>query len=377
VGDANTKILFVITGLAVGGAETQLVRVAKRLKQRGWDARVVTLMSPRAYVDVLEQAGIPVDTLGIRDKRPAVRPVWRLARIIREWKPVVVHSHMVHANLLTRLTSLLAPVPVLVCSARSIREGGRLRDWLYRLTDPLCDLTTHVCEAGAQRYIRERMVPSHKMRVVYNGVDVEQFRPDRQRRERMRRYAQMDDRFVWLAVGRIEAPKDYPTLIRAFARVSHAAGDTLLWIVGDGPLRGQVETLAHEMGVQQQVRFWGWQADVAEIMNAADAFVMSSNREGLPNALIEAQACGLPAVVTDVGGNAEVVVHEETGFVVPPQNPDALADAMLRLMNLPAEMRQQMGALARQRMEQQFSLESVVTQWENLYYELLQTKSRR
>jgi glycosyltransferase involved in cell wall biosynthesis len=140
----------------------------------------------------------------------------------------------------------------------------------------------------------------------------------------------------------------------------------------------QVETLSREMGLQRQVQFLGdAQADVAEIMNAADAFVMSSNREGLPNALIEAQACGLPAVVTDVGGNAEVVVHEETGFVVPPQNSDALADAMLRLMNLPAEMRQQMGALARQRVEQQFSLESVVTQWENLYYELLQTKSRR
>jgi glycosyltransferase involved in cell wall biosynthesis len=377
VDDANTKILFVITGLAVGGAETQLVRVAKRLKQRGWDARVVTLMSPRAYVDVLEQAGIPVDTLGIRDKRSAVRPVWRLARIIREWKPVVVHSHMVHANLLTRLTSLLAPVPVLVCSARSIREGGRLRDWLYRLTDPLCDLTTHVCEAGAQRYIRERIVPPHKMRVVYNGVDVDQFRPDGQKRERMRQETDTGDRFVWLAVGRLEAPKDYPTLIRAFARVSHAREDALLWIVGDGPLRVQLEALTLKMGLQKQVRFWGVRRDISDLMNAADAFAMSSSREGLPNVLLEAHSCGLPAVVTSVGGNAEIVIHEKTGFIVPPQNPTALADAMLRLMNLPAEMRQQMGALARQRVEQQFSLESVVTQWENLYYELLQTKSRR
>jgi len=112
-------------------------------------------------------------------------------------------------------------------------------------------------------------------------------------------------------------------------------------------------------------------------MNASDAFVMSSSWEGLPLALIEAQACGLPAVVTDVGGNAEVVIHEETGFIVPPQNPDALAEAMLRLMHLPEQTRNQMGMLARQRVEQQFSLDSVVTLWENLYYELLQTKSRR
>jgi glycosyltransferase involved in cell wall biosynthesis len=315
-------------------------------------------------------------TLGIRDKRPPLRPVWRLARIIREWKPAIVHSHMVHANLLTRVTRLLAPVPVLICSARSIQEGGRLRDWLYRLTDPLCDLTTHVCQSGAQRYIRERIVPHHKMRVVYNGVDVEQFRPDGQVRLRIRREAEIGKQFVWLAVGRLEAPKDYPTLIRAFARVSAAREDTLLWIVGDGPLRGQLEALSREMGLQLGVRFWGLRGDVSNLMNAADAFVMSSSWEGLPNALIEAQACGLPAVVTNVGGNAEVVVQEETGFIVPPQNPDALAEAMLRLMNLPVEMRQQMGILARQRVEQKFSLESVVTQWENLYHELLQTKTR-
>ncbi len=374
---SSKLLIFVITGLAVGGAETQLVRVATRLKKRGWDVRVVTLMPPRAYVDVLEQAGIPVTTLGIRDKRPTLRPIWRLARIIRESKPTILHSHMVHANILTRVTRMLAPVPVLVCSARSIREGGKMREWLYRFTDPLCDLTTHVCDAGAQRYIRERIVPPHKMRVVYNGVDVEQFHPDQHKRQGMRRDAQTDHRFVWLAVGRLEAPKDYPTLIRAFARVSAAREDILLWIVGDGPLREQVEALAREMGLQQHVRFWGVRADISDLMNAADAFVMSSSREGLPNVLLEAQACGLPAVVTDVGGNAEVVIHEETGFIVPPQNPDVLAEAMLRLMNLPVEMRQQMGRLARQRVEQKFSLESVVTQWENLYHELLQTKSRR
>jgi glycosyltransferase involved in cell wall biosynthesis len=338
---------------------------------------VVTLIPPRAYVDVLEQAGIPVTTLGIRDKRPPLRPVWRLARIIREWKPAIVHSHMVHANLLTRLTSLLAPVPVLVCSAESIREGGRLRDWLYRLTDPLCDLTTHVCEAGAQRYIRERMVPSHKMRVVYNGVDVEQFRPDGQVPQRIRQEADAGEQFVWLAVGRLDKPKDYPTLLRAFSRLCRVRDRTLLWIVGEGPLREELHHLMRDLNLQHRVRFWGVRSDIPSLMKASDAFVMSSSWEGLPLALIEAQACGLPAVVTDVGGNAEVVIHEETGFIVPPQNPDALAEAMLRLMALPVEMRQQMGTLARQRVEQQFSLESVVTQWENLYHELLQTKNRR
>ena len=374
---SSNSLIFVITGLAVGGAETQLVRVATRLKKRGWDVRVVTLMPPRAYVDVLEQAGIPVATLGIHDKRPPLRPIWQLARIIREWKPDIIHSHMVHANILVRIVRPISFAKVVISTAHSINEGGRLRDWLYRLTDPLCDLTTHVCEAGAQRYVRERIVPPHKMRVVYNGVDVEQFRPDGQRRERMRRETQIDNHFVWLAVGRLEVPKDYPTLIRAFARISDVREDTLLWIVGEGPLRRQIERLTREVGLQKQVFFWGVRPDVPNLMNAADGFVMSSAWEGLPLVLLEAQACGLPAVVTNVGGNAEIVVQEETGFIVPPQNPTVLAEAMLRLMNLPDEIRQQMGTLARQRVEQQFSLESVVTQWENLYYELLQTRVKR
>jgi len=377
VGDANTKILLVITGLAVGGAETQLVRVATRLKQRGWDVRVVTLIPPRAYVDVLEQAGIPVATLGIRDKRPALRPIWRLARVLREWKPDIVHSHMVHANLLARFVRPIASAKVVIGTAHNIQEGGRLRDWLYRLTDPLCDLTTHVCEAGAQRYVRERMVPPHKMRVIYNGVDIERFRPDGQMRQSIRHDANVGTQFVWLAVGRLDKQKDYPTLLRAFSRLCRVRDRTLLWIVGEGPLREELHHLMRDLNLQHRVRFWGVRSDIPSLMNASDAFVMSSSWEGLPLALIEAQACGLPAVVTDVGGNAEIVVKEETGFIVPPQNPEALAEAMLRLMALPVEMRQQMGRLARQRVEQQFSLESVVTQWENLYHELLQTKNRR
>jgi glycosyltransferase involved in cell wall biosynthesis len=132
---SGLRILFVLTGLAYGGAETQLVRLAIRLKLRGWEVAVASLMPPKAYVEDLEAAGIPVFSLNIRRKLPDPRPVLRLARIIRKWQPDVVHSHMVHANLLARIVRFLAPIPVLICSARSIDEGGRFREILYRLTD--------------------------------------------------------------------------------------------------------------------------------------------------------------------------------------------------------------------------------------------------
>lgn len=370
----TSSIFFAITSLAYGGAETQLVRVASRLKQRGWEVRIVTLIPPQAYVEELESAGIPVTTLGMRRKIPDPRAILRLARLVRLWKPDIVHSYMFHANLLARITRTLAPAPVLVCSVHSIYEGSRLREVLYRLTDPLCDMTTHVCQAGAQRYVRIGAVPEHKMRYIPNGVDTGAFCPNEEARARLRSELGVQDAFVWLAVGRFETPKDYPNMLTAFARVVPHCPNSLLLLAGDGPLRGEMENLACSLEILPHVRFLGIRRDVPQLMNAADAYVMSSSREGLPSVLLEAHATGLPAVATDVGGNREIVMDGKTGFIVPPRNPGALAQAMQRMVNMGESERLQMGAAGRQHIIENYSMERVVQQWEELYRELLSRK---
>lgn len=350
------------------------MRVATRLKQHGYSVCVVTLLPYLAYKPELEQAGIPVTSLGIQRKIPDPRPLVQLTRIVWEWKPDIVHSHMVHANLFARITRLFAPVPVLISSARSIREGGWWRERLYRLTDPLCDLTTHVCEAGARRYVEEGLVPAHKIRTIPNGVDTEQFFPDPAERVRLRAEWNVEERFVWLAVGRLEAPKNYPNMLHAMHAVKQGNPRALLLIAGDGPLRASLESLASSLGLKENVRFLGVRRDVPQLMRMADAFVLSSSREGLPNVLLEAQASGLPAVVTDVGGNREVVCEDETGFIVPPGDSDALAERMIHLMRLPKEQLCRMGESGRDRVVEYYSMESVVNRWISLYEELLKTK---
>ena len=270
------RIVFLTTGLAYGGAETQLVRVATRLKARGWEVRVVPLMPPRAYMEELEAAGIPVFSLGIRRKIPDPRPFLRLAQLIHEWRPHIVHSYMVHANLLARLVRLLARFPILVCSARNVREGNRLRELLYRLTDPLCDLTTQVCQAGLERYVRIGAVPRHKIRYIPNGVDTAHFKPDPETRVALRRELGLENLFVWLAVGRFDPQKDYPNLVRAFAQVVAEKPNTVLLIAGDGPLRPSVEELVRELKLERNIRFLGIRRDIPQLMNAADAYAMSS-----------------------------------------------------------------------------------------------------
>jgi glycosyltransferase involved in cell wall biosynthesis len=376
------KLTFLATGLAYGGGETQLVRLAIQLKSRGWEVQVVSLMPPRAYVEELDTAGIPVFSLGIRRKLPDPRPILRLARLIRAWRPEIVHSHMVHANILARIVRPLVKVPVLVCTAQNIDErgrkgSGRLREFLYRLTDPFCDLTTQVSQAGLERYVQIGAVPRHKIRYIPNGVDTASFKSDLEARLRLRQELRLEGAFVWLAVGRFDVQKDYPNMLRAFAQVVKKQSETFLLIVGDGPLRPAMEKLARDLGLKDQIRFLGIRRDVPELMSAADAYVMSSTWEGMPMVLLEASAAELPIVATNVGGNGEVVLDGKSGFLVPPNDPEALAQAMLRLMSLSEEERWRMGKLARQHIEARYSLDRVVNQWEALYRELLAKKGIR
>ncbi|SHE67702.1 Glycosyltransferase involved in cell wall bisynthesis [Desulfofundulus australicus DSM 11792] len=370
----NGRLLFLTTGLAYGGAETQLVRLATRLRARGWGVRVVSMLPPQAFAEELEAAGIPLATLNMRRGVPDPRALFRLASILRRDRPQVVHSHMVHANLLARLARPLARVPVLVCTAHNINEGGRHREWAYRLTDFFCDLTTQVSQAGLERYVRVGAVPRHKIRFIPNGVDTDHFRPNPEAGARLRHELGLGSAFAWLAVGRIEGAKDYPNMLRAFARVLRERGDTVLLIAGQGSLREEAEQLANQLGLREKVHFLGVRKDVPELMNAADAYVMSSAWEGMPMVLLEAAATGLPIVATDVGGNREVVLDEQSGFLVPPEDLEALARAMLHLMDLSLEERQRMGEFGRRYIEENYSLDRVVDQWEALYMELLGKK---
>ncbi len=369
------NLVFIITSLAYGGAETQLVQLARRLTSRGWNVRVVSMIPRQAFVEEFEQAGIPVFSLDMRRGVPDPRAIFRLAAILRRERPQVVHSHMVHANLLARLVRPIARVPVLVCTAHNINEGGRLREVAYRLSDPLCDLTPQVSRAGLERSVRVGAVPGHRIRFFPNGVDAEDFRPDPEARRRIQGQLDVGDAFAWLAVGRFEKNKDYPNMLRAFARLRRER-DGLLLIAGGGSLRGEAERLAAELGVAASVKFLGIRKDVPGLMNAADAYLMSSAWEGMPIVLLEASATGLPVVATDVGGNREVVLDGRSGLLVPSGDPEALARAMLRLLEMPPDERGRMGGAGRAHVMGEYDMEKVVDRWENLYGELLDRKTR-
>jgi glycosyltransferase involved in cell wall biosynthesis len=217
------------------------------------------------------------------------------------------------------------------------------------------------------------MVAPGKLLVLPNGVDVEEWRPDAPVRGAVRRELGLGEEFLWLAAGRLEPVKDYPTLLAAMAKVPESAK---LLIAGSGPLQSELLRLSAGLGLEQRVSFLGFEPDLRRWMRAADGFVLSSRWEGLPMGLLEAAACALPAVATDGPGTSEVLVDGQSGWLTPAGDSAALAEAMTRMMRTPPEERRTMGERARQVAVERFSLEAILDRWEALYGDLLQHNPR-
>ncbi|HSJ75998.1 MAG TPA: glycosyltransferase [Gemmatimonadales bacterium] len=362
------RVMFLSTSMGMGGADQQLLSAAELMRAQGHDVFIVALCELGPMGLEARSKGIRTETLGMPRGVPDPRGLIRLVRLVRAWKPDVLHSHMIHANLLARMVRLFARVPVIVSTIHNIYEGGPLWMAAYRISNGLVDHMTIISEAAADRFVNERIVPRELLTCVPNGVDTERFRQVAPgTREALRSSIGIQDRFVWLAVGRFEIAKDYPNMLHAFAQVCQSDSNAVLLLVGHGSLQEETESLAHSLGLGDRIRFLGVRSDVPEVMAAADGYVMSSAWEGMPIALLEAAAAGLPIVATRVGGNHEVVRDGESGFLVPPRDHDALGRAMLRLMEQTPERLRDMGERGREHVRVHYGLARVVERWQDLY----------
>jgi glycosyltransferase involved in cell wall biosynthesis len=373
------SILLLITTLTFGGAETQMVRLATELKSAGWDVAVACMVAPTTYTSILEQAHIPVFSLDMPRGVPDPRGLLRLARLIRRLEPDVLHAHMVHANLLGRITRMIARVPVMISTVHNLREtsekGGPTwhKEILYRITDFLADRTTIIAQSAFERYVQVGAVPRSKLEMIPNGVDTIRFRPSSELRSESRAKLRVGSNFVWVAIGRLVEQKNYPNLLRAVRTLS--APNWQLLIVGDGALGDSLKKLSRELGLEDKVRFIPPSEDVLGMYAAADGFVMSSEFEGMSAALQEAIAMALPCVVTDVGANRDLVCDGVTGYVVPAADSNRLGQAMERLMTAPLASREQFGESARHFAVTNYEFKVVAQKWFDLYEQCLEQKA--
>lgn len=358
------KILYTITGLAMGGAENQVVNLADQFAQQGFDVTIAYMLQPAVVLPKDPRVKL-IWLGGTKSPLGILKAYKNLVLLIRKSKPDVVHSHMFHANILSRLARLLAPMPRLISTAHNTNEGGKLRMLAYRLTNRLADVFTNVSVDAVQAFEQKGAVPAGHMLPVTNGIDTGHFTFDAEGRSQLRSALGLHDATVYIAIGRFHEQKDYPNLLQAFRLVIAHGQPAHLLVVGDGGLRPAIEQLIHQLELQGKVSLLGVRGDIPQLLSAADVFVLSSAWEGFGLVVAEAMACERIAIGTDSGGVANVI--GDAGFIVPVRNPDALADAMLAAAALDPEEAKALGSKARARVLEQFSLEAAVKKWLEIY----------
>ncbi|MBU1297374.1 MAG: glycosyltransferase [Gammaproteobacteria bacterium] len=356
------KILIVITGLGMGGAEHVVVNLADSLSARGYSVKIVYLTGEAVVLP--KNTDIEIFSVGMKSINSFFFAYFKLYKIIKKFKPDVVHGHMFHANLITRLLRLSVKIPKLISTAHSNNEGGKLRMLAYRLTNNLADGFTNVSQDAVDTFVRRGAAPQGRMQSVVNGIDLNRFSFDPEVRIIKRTELNCHKNII-LAVGRLDTPKDYPNLLNAIKILSEKRNDFKVLIAGDGRLKEMLEMMAINLNIANFVNFIGVRHDVHELMSAADIFVLSSSWEGFGLVVAEAMACERIVVATDCGGVREVV--DTCGFLVPPENSLLLARSLGNALDLSYTDRSKHGILARQRIIDKFSLDSNINSFIKMY----------
>jgi glycosyltransferase involved in cell wall biosynthesis len=351
------KILYIITGLGLGGAEKVVCDLADQMILKGYDVKIVYLTGSVLVKPVSSRVELlPLHLNSASNIFSASR---KYKKIIRDFSPDVVHSHMIHANIFARLNHLSFKYVRLICTAHNSNEGGKLRMMAYRLTNFLSDFNTNVSKEATDSLISKGAFNHKNLATVYNGIDLSKFiffNKDINSNE-----------LSFLSVGRFNAQKDYPNLLHAIAifRQNPQHKEYILKIAGDGELRPQIEELIEHLGLKNNVTLLGRRNDIPQLMQEADFFILPSAYEGFGLVVAEAMACGAFVIATNSGGVAEVM--GDTGILVPPQDSKALAEAIKQAVSkTPLEI-QENNLKARQRVEELFSLENSVQNWLKLY----------
>lgn len=368
------RIVHVLPVIGHAGAEQMTANLLVGLS-RSYDVTAVGLYDSVASATekTLKQAGIPIWFLG---KHPGfdVRMFRRLDRALREIQPNLVHSHLsVLRYLLPSLIRRPAVIAVHTVHSLAGHETDRLGRIVRRLTFGRFVRPVAVSQAVARSV--SRLYKLAEPVTIPNGIPVSAFRFDPTARVEWRKAHGFDpDVFLFIVTGRLEAPKNPLLVLRAFNELADSQSQLLF--VGDGPLRQRFEEQIYLLGLERRVHVLGRRTDIPECLAASDAFVLCSDWEGNPLGLMEAMACGLPAIATSVGGVPELVDDRQHGLLIPPSDCDALRVAMQSLLDSPA-LRQSLRHAASRRAQAEFNLERMVKSYDRLYQHLLESSTAK
>lgn len=370
------RVLYVLHCLARAGTEMLVADLARKNRDR-IDPAVACLDDEGPLAGSLRSVGIDV-YLTHRRAGIDMSQVTRMIKIIRTFNPDVIHCHQYSPFFYTSLAVMIVtPRPVLFTEhgCHDHEHIGRKRRAANRVLARRVGHITAVCRFTRDHLIVNEGLPADKIEVVYNGIDVGQFDPAIDPHHPRRQLGLPADAPVVMQVGTFRTVKDQATAIHAWTAVRRHRPDAVLVFVGDGPDLPPCRHLADRLGFNGAVRFLAQRDDVPELLPAADVVLATSLSEAHSLSLLEAMAAERPVVATRVGGNPETVVHGETGLLVPPRDPHAVAGALVRLLDAP-DLCRRMGRAGRRRVRDRFQQRDMHRRYLHIYADLAQRRSR-
>lgn len=373
------RVAHVIKVTNIAGAETHLLMLLAGLRARQIDAQLLMLTEPSKpmddYLQALTRRDIPVERLVIQsDADPTLLP--RLRNRFRLMKPRIVHTHLFHADLYGTLAAKWACPRAAVVTSRHNDNDFRRREpyrslnrWLWRRVDA----GIAISESIARFVVEIEGAPPPKIQTIHYGLEYTPQTPaERQALRKLVRseLGVSDDAPVVGIVCRLVEQKGVSYGLRGFAQAVLQVPTARLLIAGDGPLRAELEAEANALGLDASARFLGWQHDAPRLMSAFDVLLLPSLWEGFGLVILEAMSRQVPVVASAVSAIPEIVVHGETGLLIPPRDVDALAAALVCLLG-DAPLRRHMGMLAEDRLETRFTARRMIDQTVQLYRSLL------
>ena len=357
-----------------------LYKLLSCLNQATFTSAVVSLVPIGPIGEKIQALKVPVRTLGMRRKVPNPVGLYRLVRWLRQDPPHLIQTWMYHADLLGGLAAKFAGGIPVVWNIRhgtfATQGGNRSSRWAMKACIPLSSwLPTRIicCSEVSQQVHTALGYPADRMIVIPNGFDLAAFKPDPEARPSVRRELGISSESPLIGlVGRFDTQKDHRTFLQAAAQMHARLSDTYFLLCGDEITweNAQLVRWIEAAGIRQRCHLLGRREDMPRLTAALDiAASSSSHGEGFSNVIGEAMACGVPCVVTDVGDAALIVGN--TGRVVPPRDPHALAQHWHALLELGLEGRNRLGRAARHRIEEHFSLSAIATRYEQLYEEIV------
>jgi glycosyltransferase involved in cell wall biosynthesis len=372
------RIVYVITGLGIGGAEVNLLRLLSAIDKKRFKPVVVSLGDLGEIGKRIQEIGIPVHAVGIKSILSGMPGFIRLVRIIRKCSPNLVHTLMPHADLLGGMVakwvvkSSIVWTIVQVNLDRDFNKSRTLK--IIKLCAKLSRIIPDIIVSNSHKAAlihQQAGYVAQKFTIIYNGIDLNMFRPNDLTRAEVRREMQVaDDALVIGLIARFHPVKGHRVFVEAAGLLRKKFTNVHFFLNGLGVNKqnSELNEWIHKEKLEQSFHFMGMHLDVSKMLSALDILVSSSYGESFSNIIGEAMACGVPCVVTDVGDSAIIV--GDTGRVAAPGDPLELAKVMEELLRMPDEERRRLGTMARKHIEEKFSMEKTTRQYEHLYMQL-------